>query len=297
MENPYVGLNPNFVMPGEDAGLTIFLFGGWGTRKSSVAACFPAPFIISSGNERGDKSLIFLPELYGVPVPPVLPVRRPAEMLQAVDYAARLAKGQGFGTVIIDSLGYYADLWVAHLLETRRNALPRSMTDDQKAESIMMRKQDWGALEIHLIKDVMTPIFKSGLNVIVIVNEKLIMENDERTQTTRVKGVAPYISGATAGKLPGMCDMIIYASKEPRVNAEKRTMEEAITWHTIAHPLNKNIRHRCGLRFPEGKIVDPNGFDGPTFWAFYARVPEFIYVPDHLKQAWSKQAAAKVAAQ
>jgi hypothetical protein len=297
MSNAYTHLNPSFVVPGQDAtALTLFIFGGFGTRKSSVAGTFPGALVLSAGNERGDKALEYLPQLYGVPVPPVLPIASPADMLAHVDWCVRFAKQSGFGTIIVDSLGFYSDLWISHLMKRRRDAMKGSgLSDDQMADAIQMRKQDWGALETHMIKDVAARLHSTGLNVIWIVNEKKLMEQDEKKQTTRVTGVVPYISGATAGKLPGLCDMIIYADKTMAVNNRTGKLEATVVWHTDAQWLTKDIRHRYALSFPEGRIVDPNGYPGPTFWGFYSRIPNSIYVPDQVKQAWASAQAQPAA--
>ena len=297
--NPYQQLNPNFVIPGETpTALTIFLFGGFRTRKTSVAGTFPAPLFLSAGSERGDKSLTYLPELYNAPVPPVLPVTKPADMIQHVDWCVRYAKQAGFGTIVVDSIGFYADLWISHNMNRRREAMKSSgMDEDRVADAIQMRKQDWGALETHLMKDVAVRLHSVGLNVIWIVNEKKLMENDDVKQTSRVTGVVPYISGATAGKLPGLCDMIIHAEKTLLMNNKTGKLEPQIVWHTDAQWLTKDLGHRYANRFSEGRITDPGGYPGPTFWGFYSRIPEAIYVPDHVKQAWSQAQTAAPAAQ
>jgi len=289
-ENPYQKLHPEMMLPGLDSspGLSIFLFGGFGTRKTSVAATFPAPLFLSCGTEHGDRALPYVAQLYGVAVPPIFRVTTPTKLMEYVDWIVRYAKASGFGTIVFDSLTYYADLWMSTLMERRREAMRAAgLAAEHIADALQMRKQDWGAMETHLMKDVVARIHSTGLNAIWIVVEKKIMETDEKTQSSRQIGVAPYITGATAGKLPGLCDMIVHADKRLYSN-QQGVLETEITWMTNPTWQTKDLRHRFANSFPEGKIIDPSGYPGPTFWGFYSKIPEAIYVPDHIKQQWSQ---------
>lgn len=289
-QNPYQQLHPDMRLPGLDSspGLSIFLFGGFGTRKTSVAATFPAPLFLSCGTEHGDRALPYVTQLYGVPVPPIFTVPSPTKLMEYIDWIVRYAKQAGFGTIVFDSLTYYADLWMSTLMSRRREGMRSSrMTEEQIADALQMRKQDWGAMETHLMKDVVARVHGTGLNAIWIVVEKKLMENDEKAQSARQIGVAPYITGATAGKLPGLCDMIVHADKKLVADKQGKLVHE-ITWSTDPTMMTKDLRHRFANSFPEGRIVDPSGFPGPTFWGFYSRIPQAIYVPDHIKQQWSQ---------
>ena len=114
--------DPDLHYPGQGEtkqGVSVFLFGGVGTWKTTFAGTFPKPLFLSVGPEGGDDALAMLPELYGIQVPPTYHVTSPDMMLKKVDRIIKDYVAMGINTVIVDSITYYVDMWVAQLMELR----------------------------------------------------------------------------------------------------------------------------------------------------------------------------------
>jgi len=135
-------------------GISMFIIGGIGTRKTSFAAQWPAPVFLSIQSEGGDRSLNTYPKVAAhlmsrtkyPQTPPVaneqcpqyFPIRfhgshrdpynkvRPGgpykwyECLEdAVTQIEKNYKEWGIGTVVVDSGSYLCRLWISDLLEYR----------------------------------------------------------------------------------------------------------------------------------------------------------------------------------
>lgn len=277
--------DPDLHIPGQGAdtklGVTIFLFGDVGTWKTSFAGTFPKPLFFSVGPEGGDDALAMLPELYGVKAPLSYHITSQDMMRKKVEVVCREYKDMDINTVVIDSVTYYVDLWIAELMEFRyKDPKIRKKMENQGVNSTIMTMRDWGLLAMH-IRDLAMRLHKTELNVIWTALEKPIKENDENMGTSRIIAVEPYVRGETFIKLPGMCKMIIHAQKEmkPMTNAPGRMFIQPV-YYTAPNYLTKMVRHKYGNRFPEGKLVqpDPQYGDIPSFGAIYSKIGEFIYM-------------------
>lgn len=277
--------DPDLRIPGQAGGVkqgvTIFLFGDVGTWKTTFAGTFPKPLFFSIGPEGGDDALAMLPDLYGIPAPPSYHITTSTMMREKIGHVCQNYRAMGINTVVLDSVTYYVDLWIAQLMEFRyKDPKIRKKMQNQGVDASSMTMRDWGLLAMH-IRDLAMHLHKTELNVIYTSLEKPIKESDENMGTSRIVGVEPYIRGESYIKLPGMCKMIIHANKEmkPDPNAMGRMRVQPV-YYTSPNYLTKIVRHKYGNRFAEGKLVDPNPQYGdfPSFNALYSRIREFVYM-------------------
>jgi hypothetical protein len=128
------------------------------------------------------------------------------------------------------------------------------------------------------IRDLAMQLHKTPLNIIWTSLEKEIKENNETQGTSRIVAVEPYLRGESAIKLPGMCKMIIHAHKEmkPDQKAPGRMFTQPV-YYTSPNFLTKLVRHKYGNAFTEGRLIDSQYGDLPTFRAIWERVGRFVY--------------------
>lgn len=281
--------DPDLHVAGEamTQGVTVFLFGGVGTWKTTWAGLWPKPIFLSVGQEGGDDALTQLPALYGVKPPRVYAIKSPKQMLDKVNQIAVRYPEMGVDTVVVDSLTYYVDMWIAELNEIRYNDPKiKAMIDKKGGDAAAMTMRDWGLLAMHITKDIAMKLHRTPLNVIWIALEKEIKEQNEQMGSSRVIAVEPYVRGETAVKLPGMCKMIIHANREmiPDPQNPGRMMTRPV-YYTSPNHLTKIVRHKYGNCFPEGKLVnlqadgsiDPKLGDLPTFNSIWSRIGKFVH--------------------
>lgn len=276
--------DPDLVTPGEQIkqGVTVFLYGAVGTWKTTWAGQWPKAVFLSIGPEGGDDALVQLPELYGAPMPRAYNINATRTMIEKVERLARDYVAMDVNTVIVDSVTYYVDLWIAELMELRYND-PKVRDRIEKAggSATNLAMRDWGILAMH-IRDLAMKLHKTKLNVIWIALEKEMKENNEQQGTSRVVAVEPYIRGESYIKLPGLCKMIIHANKEmaPDANVPGRMMTHPV-FYTSPNYLTKMVRHKYGNAFPEGKLITtiegqaPSNV--PTFRSIWDRIGRFVY--------------------
>lgn len=273
--------DPDLHFPGQSTvkqGVTVFLFGSVGTWKTTWAGQWPKPLFLSVGAEGGDDALAMLPSLYGVAAPPSFHITSSEMMYEKVNAIRANYLAWDVNTVVVDSITYYVDMWIAQLMAKRYNDPKiKKKIEDAGGMATNMTMRDWGILAMH-IRDLAMMLHNTGLNVIWIGLEKEVKESDGQGGGSRTVAVEPYIRGETALKLPGMCKMIIHAHKDlkPDPNAMGRMMIQPV-YYTSPNWLTKIVRHKYGLAFPEGKLVDPELGDYPTFRALWSRIGQFVY--------------------
>lgn len=268
--------DPDLYVPGTEAnrsGMTVFLYGGIGTWKTTWAGQWPSPVFLSCGSEGGDDSLAMLPTLTGKPVPPVYRITSMSALAQKVDFITRNYDKAGWKTVVFDSLTFMADMWIAELISARLSNSGKSSKD----AAAMMQTRDWGFLENFFVKDLAQTLHRTKLNVIWIALEREISETAPNGDVS-VTGRKPMLSGSMKVKIPAMCKLVLHADKtfisDPN-NPTRRTVKP-IFW-TSPSFMTPDVRHKYGNFFPEGKLVDPQHGDWPTFEAINARLGTFIY--------------------
>lgn len=260
--------DPDLHIPGEGPlrnGCTVFLFGGIGTIKTTWAGTWPNPVFLSAGQEGGDDSLSQLPQLLGVSKPPVYQISSTKMMRDKVEYIRRMHKQYGWCTVVIDSVSMYFDIYIREIIEIYQNL----------GKEPIMQQRDWGFLEAHVCKEIAQTLHGTQLNVIWIALQKEKFERQRNGEATLV-GVEPMMQGAAKMKLPAMCKMVIYADKALTPSASGAMVSTPV-FHTSPSMLAKDVRHKYGNAFPEGKLTDPEFGTWPTFRAVDERIGQFIY--------------------
>src|SRR5271163_331657 len=118
---------------------TFLMYGTSGSGKTTLASSFPRPLFLSDVTESGYESLRGLDEsvLFESHVRPrVWGIEKMNDMAVAFDNAAPLVASGQVQTIVVDSLTYYADLYLNALF-----ALQGPAADNRKA---------YGSLGIHL---------------------------------------------------------------------------------------------------------------------------------------------------
>jgi len=274
--------DPDLHYPGLDPvkqGLTLFLFGEWGTWKTSFAGQCPKPVFLSAGIEGGDDSLALLPELYGLPEPPPsYRITGTAMMQNKVDLVTTRYAEMDVNTVVVDSITYYVDIWIQELMKQRYDdPKVRARIEKRGGAATIMEMQDWGVLAMH-IRDLAVKLHNSPLNIVWIAGQADVVARDG-SGNSRVIGVEPMIKGETRFKLPGMCKMIVQAAREMQPDPQaKGRMKIVPAFYTSPTTMCTMLRHKFGNAFPEGRIADPEYGNMPTFRALYERVGQYMYV-------------------
>ena len=260
--------DPDLHIPGKSVitrGVSVFLFGGIGTIKTTWAGSWPSPIFLSVGYEGGDDSLAMLPQVLGIETPPVYHIDSTKKMRDKVNYICLNHKKYGWKTVVIDSVTFYTDVYIREVIEVyqRKNLAPQ------------MQKRDWAFLEAHICKELAQRLHGTNLNVIWIALSKDKWSSASPQGERHLEGVVPMMQGAAATKLPAMCKMVIYADKE-LVPAPTGMISRPV-FYTAPTLLTKDVRHKYGNAFPEGQLVDPQHGTWPTFRALDERIGQFVY--------------------
>lgn len=261
--------DPDLVIPGQSApnhGVTVFLFGGVGTIKTTWAGTWPSPVFLSAGQEGGDDSLALLPRLYGIDTPPIYHIDSTKKMRDKVEYICRTYQQYGWKTVVIDSTTFYMDIYIREVINVYQN----------KGMPPQMQQRDWGFLEAHLCKELAQRLHETKLNVIWISLQKEKWSRPDKQGETFLEGVAPAMQGTAGVKLPAMCKFIIYADKQLVPDGTGKMVSRPI-FRTAPTLQAKDVRHKYGDLFPEGHLVDPEFGSWPTFRAMDSRIGQFIY--------------------
>ena len=80
-------------------------------------------------------------------------------------------------------------------------------------------------------------------------------------------------------KLPASLDLHLHAEKHLVMNPDNPMISTTQPTYWIApHGQVELNRHRFGFRFKEGKLMDPEWGDYPTFRAVWQELNEYIYV-------------------
>jgi hypothetical protein len=271
----------NMVMPGQQmggSGLTLLIYGILGTWKTSFAAQFPGVIFLSPMLEGGDDALSWVPYLYGVPLPPVIQIQTVAQFTEVVHQIVNQYERTGIKTVVIDSTTVLQRLWIYETLAKRwGDPKMAKKIAKQGAEEAYMVQRDWGLLAGWMNAN-MTLLHNTKLNVIWTCLAKTKYEKNSRGESYIV-GFDPHLTGETREMLPAQCKMVMWAEKVVKTDMNNIThMYVQPVFHTSPTPMSKDwVRHKYGLAFPEGQLVDPEWGDVPTYRALYSRIGNFIY--------------------
>lgn len=208
--------------------LRAFVYGPPRTGKTTYAGTWPSPIFLSAGNEGGDTTLRFLP---GVTIAKIC---SKADMEEAVKTIQQQHVQRGWQTVVVDSISFYADIFIAEVA-SKKGA---------------MTQRDWGALDLHLQKWLLPTLHNLPLHVLWIA----LSQHKERGDSG-VFETQPMLYGKTATKLPAATDMIMYSSQSP-IPGQNGKMESKFQLHTRSHN-NAIAGDRFGNAFADG-VLDPH---------------------------------------
>jgi len=272
------------------SGMTVFLYGGFGSRKTTWAASAPGAYFLSCGLEGGDVALDYYPRIAlkmlnaahaaqplfladGTPtgvVPPVFNAGRPAsKVISSVDglaekanQLAKTGKANGVRTVVVDSVTYLQAMW---------------MNEITQGGAKCMRIQDWGTLSTWM-RNMQINLQEAGLNVIWLATETEVVEPDDKNFAKKNVGkVLPAMKGSARNEVMGACKIIMRAERmleaAPGMGSRKRAVPRF--W---AEPstLDAQLRHKFYDSFPRGMLEDPVFGTEPTFGALYRAVGDYI---------------------
>ena len=262
-------IDPDLVYPGQTMiqnGLTVFLYGGIGTIKTTFAGTAPSPVFLSAGIEGGDDSLAALVSIWGINPPPVYQIVSPLMMRQKAQFIIRNYERYGWKTVVIDSVTSYMDMWIRE----------KVMAYQKDGKDPQMQMRDWGFLEVHMMKELAQSLHATKLNVIWICLTKEKYSAPDRSGERHLEGVEPLIQGATKIKLPSLCKMVIFADKKLMPIAGGGVQSTPV-FHTAPTLHAKDPRHKYGNTFPEGKLVTQQYGEWPVWQALEERIGHYIY--------------------
>jgi hypothetical protein len=279
------GAHMGLYYPGQQGvatGMTVLLFSPIGTHKTTWAATWPSPIFLSCGSEGGDDSLGVVPHIWpNIPIPPTIKIDSANRMKQAALWVVQNAAHFGWKTIVIDSLTYYVDTWIQDLItlrygEQKRRGRTKAIDDFQSR----MTQADWGLLEYHIMKELVTLFHNSGLNVIwtALVKEKMA---DDGRGNQYVKEYMPDVVGAAGRKLPGVCKLVLFGQHENTMVAtpdggSQMTMQPKF-YTSPPNPKVQMVRHRYGPTvFPYGCLWDEQFGSLPTFEAVRSQIGQYI---------------------
>lgn len=173
---------------------TFCAYGPTGVGKTTWAGSFPRPIFLSETSESGYESLRGIGDeaLFEPGVKPIIiGIEKMNDMAVARDVLAPFILSGLIQTVVIDSLTFYADLYLTFLSEIHNGP-----NDNLKV---------YGALGRHL-RDLRVKWHQMGCNVVSLC---LAQEPDEQ----KPEGL-PLIPGKEANKYGASCDYLLYLRRE-----------------------------------------------------------------------------------
>ena len=278
---------------GDDGGMTVFLFGPPGTRKTTWAAQWPGVVFISLAAEGGDDALGFYPEIAQRLInesqikecPPVFNAIQPnrflcrttKQVIESIDYICANAQQLGIFTVCVDGLCYLVDLWIDEYIKHAEKNNPGWVRRVKKQGGDLLNMQEWGLINMFL-RSLRVKMQNAGLNVIWTTLSQEIYTQQQGQQDRMLDRIVPMVPGKNRITLPGACKLHIYAepTKIPSKTALGRMEMQPTFWTSPSSQVD--LRHKYLDRFPQGCLMDPEFGKIPTFRAVWYVLHQFIYV-------------------
>jgi adenosyl cobinamide kinase/adenosyl cobinamide phosphate guanylyltransferase len=216
--------------------ITMMVTGASRSGKTYFAARFPRPVFLSDASESGWTTIQNMHDdaFYEKGrVPEVYAIEKPADMMDSItDLEERIGKDRSaFGTIVVDSLTFYAEMYFAQL-----EALNQRL-DTRKAYGDLASHLRWMMIRIH----------RMPVNVLWLALTK------EGGEEGALGGLS--IPGQTATKAPARCDIWAYMEQVNQGNRKP----SAFRLHTRNYGGFK-AGHRFGDVLP-GMLEDPSYFD------------------------------------
>lgn len=279
---------------GDAGGMTVLLFGPPGSQKTSWSAQWPGVLFLSIAAEGGDDALKLYPAVaqhlmeksqlkecppvFNTAKPPRILIHSAKQFADAIDQICSNFKQWGVCTVVVDSLTYLIDLWIDDFIQHQsRKGGWRQQVERRGGEAL--GPAEWGYLNMFL-RSPRVKLGNCGLNVIWTCLQREIFEQGAAINMAEpeIKEIVPAITGQTKIKLPGACKLWIHAepTKIQHPEALGRMMIQPTFW-TASSP-KVSLRHKYWMKFPKGRLDDPEWGNYPTFRAVWYELHEYIYV-------------------
>lgn len=230
--------------------LTAIMVGDSRSGKTHAAATFPRPFFLMDASEHGWTTLEYMDTQHWYEpdrAPVAYAIDDAADMMSALVGIQKQARGEKvdlkdwplpageheIGTVVIDSLTFYADAYVA-FLQSKAASVGNGRID---------QRQVYGDLHAHL-RYFMIQVHKLPYNVIWTALPK---DGGEAGQTGGLM-----VAGQIATKAPARCDLWVYMSKSEVKQGGQ--VYEQFDMHTQNYGGFK-AGHRFGSLLPP--VMDP----------------------------------------
>ena len=241
--------------------LTCFVYGATRRAKTSLAASFPRPIVLSVGVEGGDRTLQLYPDAEAIRID----TRKDAEAAMAL--IQQQHHPRGWQTVVIDSVTFLAEILIGEFSGVKL---------DVKSDKTYgkMDQQAWGRLESWLTKWFMPTLHALPMHVVWVALERQVMDREAGT----IVRTEPMIPGQASQKLPACCDLILYADTMSVIPQGGGAPYQAYCMRTMETP----GRAICGGRFGN---AFPVGYIWPDFQYIAERIgPQIGHVPSLAQQ-------------
>jgi AAA domain-containing protein len=201
-----MSVEPVDLTPGKRRRITLCNYGASRSGKTQLAATFPRPLFLSDKGESGWETIRYMPvDLFYEPnhrTPSglsceVWPISTAQEMLESIPVVAEILRKEPdrWGTLVVDSLTFYADSYFAQLELNYRKAMGQKY-DPRRAFQDLGSHLRWIMIRLHEITE---PL---GVNVVWLALEKPPQESGDPG------GIL--LSGQSALKTPARCDGLLY---------------------------------------------------------------------------------------
>lgn len=286
-------VHPLAVTNAAAGGVSVFLMGYPGSWKTTWMCQWPGVAIISFANEQGDHAITNYPDVaqwfltnaktkdpppvFNWEMPQFFRVRSVDQFDQVIDEICAKHKQWKISTVGIDLIQYYIAMWQQEYFTLKyKDRKWAKRAEEQGGEA--MDQQSWGFLNNHL-DGARVRLYSEGLNTIWSCHTKEIWEpREDKPQMTQLKAILPHIQGGTRISLPGATSLHI-AAEAVRTSHPTAIGRDYIYPRYWTLPDRwSNQRHKYFMHFPQGKLVDPDFGDVPTFRALWMEIGKYVYI-------------------
>lgn len=218
-------------------------------------------------------------------------------LMDVLEWIEAYWKQWGIATVVLDSTTFLERLWMSDFAQYRLSKIAgktvsipglTSAKDERdpvirwakrmdEQGGIALEQSDFGLLAQYFQN------IQERLNSLPVNRVLTAHPVDYRNAKGDLESTWVALAGKSKTFIPGGADLIIQAEmkSEPVKSgpAIGRAIVKPVYW-TIPDEYSKNtVRHRFAFAFPEGKLVDPEFGDEPTFRALYMKMHESIAMP------------------
>lgn len=275
-------------------GVSVFLMappGGW---KTSWACQWPGICFISFANEQGDHAITNYPKVaqwfmannknqevppvFNTETPQFFRVRSTDDMEKVIEDICKNHKQWKVSTVCVDLIQYYISIWAAEYYTLKYKSDKKWAKLAQEHGGEAMDPQAWGFLNTH-IDGLRVKLANEGLNTIWTCHSKEVWEpREDKPSIKELKAIVPHIQGGTRLSLPGATSLHLAAEMRSQLHSSipGREFRYPVYWTMPNKYLQ--LRHKYFDAFPQGRLIDPDFGELPTFRAVWNAIGKYIYI-------------------